>query len=265
MPPNRSEANWIADKKYTLKCDYMEQSHRNNTPTAKYYNEKVIDAVVQNDVTKLSPARQETPPAGVGTAHFQDAIDGFPCLVFYNDNLDLADDLTARTSYTINSPGENYAGSFMFNIDKSGKGLGFELANKHCLSYEGGHNEEISAATFYPYSYFKEHGGASKDTINSEWDYYKKTAEPRYNYYEEVWPEDGPEYDVAQEENGRLAFAPLIRAINWLAELTAIDPSTDVNYEAGEDPAEEKRQAIERFKRELPNYFSYDYCLAYYL
>lgn len=34
------------DSSYTLKCDYMEHSHRNNTPTARYYQDFVLPSVI---------------------------------------------------------------------------------------------------------------------------------------------------------------------------------------------------------------------------
>lgn len=78
-----SDKNWYASSFYTLKCDYMEQSHKNNTPTALYYD-KVLDGVI-NSLEPDSSKRQElySPAKQNG---FKDAIDGFPCLVYYNDN-----------------------------------------------------------------------------------------------------------------------------------------------------------------------------------
>lgn len=42
-PPNKKD-EWIPDYIYTLKADYMESAHLNNTPTAVFY-EKVVNAV----------------------------------------------------------------------------------------------------------------------------------------------------------------------------------------------------------------------------
>jgi hypothetical protein len=62
----------------------MEQSHKNNTPTALYYD-KVLDGVISS-IEPDSSKRQElySPAKQKG---FRDAIDGFPCLVYYNDNV----------------------------------------------------------------------------------------------------------------------------------------------------------------------------------
>ena len=92
-PPNKAD-DWVPDSTYTLKCDYMEQSHKNNTPTAKFY-ETVIDALGGE-----SPAKKDG---------YHDAIDGFPCVVYYNEG---------------GTNGQNIlVGSFMFNLDKEAKEL----------------------------------------------------------------------------------------------------------------------------------------------
>lgn len=112
------------DYVYTLKCDYMEHSHKNNTPTARYYD-KVLNSVTGGNKTKYSPPRQEDE-----NNIYRDTITGFPILVYYSDNLSDID----LTSYDKNTQGlENVliarcknTGSYMFNIDKEGKALGFE-------------------------------------------------------------------------------------------------------------------------------------------
>jgi hypothetical protein len=68
----------------------------------------------------------------------------------------------------------------MFNIDKEGPGLGFELPDQEdvvCVSYEGGSNENISAATFV----LDEDAGISSNYEK----YYKATMEPRHKYTKE--------------------------------------------------------------------------------
>jgi hypothetical protein len=96
VPPGK-ENDWVPDYSYTLKVDYMEQSHMNNTPTARFYD-KVIEALGGE-----SPARKDG---------YRDSIDGFPCIVYYNDDPDNSENILV--------------GSFMFNIDKAGAELGFE-------------------------------------------------------------------------------------------------------------------------------------------
>lgn len=259
IPPHLNDTSWVADSTYTLKCDYMEQSHRNNTPTAKFYD-LVLDTIIGADSNKYSPARRAEPPAGPGKAKYRDAIDGFACLVYYNDNLDPDVDLTAGTSYGGNS-NDFYAGSFMFNIDKSGAGLGFEPDGYDCISYEGGSNINISAATFYPYEYYRDHGIEEPDVeLATKDEYYLRTMEPRFNYYEEV---GGDDYDV--EKDQERVFAPLERNINWLKQFTPIYGETEPEIPEGSTKEEAIKALKEKFADEFSTYFSYEYCLAYYL
>lgn len=120
------------DYVYTLKCDYMEQSHRNNTPTAIYYD-SVLNAVIgtnTNSAELYSPPKQLAQVEEV--AKYRDSITGFPILVYYSNNDDAKIDLTQYDSTT---EGLEFnlleqctpTGSYMFNIDKEGKALGFEL------------------------------------------------------------------------------------------------------------------------------------------
>ena len=153
-PPNKvgnneetNDSGWmVKDNVFTLKCDYMEQSHKNNTPTACFYETQVLPTVQQyvnkDTEDELSPARQITTifkkDNGDNTfdeitvSKYRDAINGFPVLVYYYDNpsKDVNDNpLQDANDYTqVFYSGEaNYAGTFMFNVDKEGKQLGFEI------------------------------------------------------------------------------------------------------------------------------------------
>lgn len=115
------------DYVYTLKCDYMEHSHKNNTPTAQYYD-TVLNAVgtsIGNNNWK-SPAKQ----AG---EEYRDSITGFPIIVYYSDNEDTSEDLTEFEAKDASNVEKQLilkcsnTGSYMFNIDKEGKALGFEI------------------------------------------------------------------------------------------------------------------------------------------
>ena len=184
LPPgqNASTGWYVKDYIYTLKCDYMEHSHRNNTPTACYYQDRVIEEVItychdKNSVDNyLSPARQivrQDSENGNKNCHpYRDAIDGNACVVYYSDHNDSDTNLGSwdadRVAY-VPGGGENYAGSFMFNVDKEGAQLGFEIDEHkdalNCISYEGGTNDNNSAAAFIPlrYSYYE----YVKDRFNS--------------------------------------------------------------------------------------------------
>ena len=123
------------DYVYTLKCDYMEHSHKNNTPTARYYDE-VLNNITSGDKAKYSPPRQNDE-----NNIYRDSITGFPVLVYYSDNLDDIDltsyDKTTQGLENVLIAGCKNTGSYMFNIDKEGKALGFEYAGDP----EGENNE----------------------------------------------------------------------------------------------------------------------------
>jgi hypothetical protein len=220
-PPGTTATEWpTSSYVYTLKCDYMEESHRNNTPTACYYQDRVLDSVINfcktsactyysttvsninagenkadllfNDATpdggysSYSPARRILKINDLDESYrpYRDAIDGVPCILYYNDNDEEA--AIDINNIAINTLASNSvcAGSYMFNVDKEGPQLGFELDVKDvstsylgdkikvdstgklnytndgklelltlpCMSFEGATNENLAAATFIPYS-----------------------------------------------------------------------------------------------------------------
>jgi hypothetical protein len=67
---------------YTLKCDYMDHSHRNNTPTAMYFD-TVLRGVI--DAWKGPDKYNDfySPPKTTGV--YRDTIEGRPILVHYID------------------------------------------------------------------------------------------------------------------------------------------------------------------------------------
>ena len=123
LPPKVDDLEWPTKSYiYTLKCDFMEESHRNNTPTACYYQDRVLDSVIDfcktqsyfknhiaepdniiNSTDKLfssveepdvyspySPARRirEVDDLGNKIIPYRDAINGRPCILYYNNNTD---------------------------------------------------------------------------------------------------------------------------------------------------------------------------------
>lgn len=147
LPPGKNADNgWYTPASvYTLKCDFMEQSHRNNTPTACYYQDSVLDAVIatQNGNSipneKYSHARRITANVALADSSivevrpYRDSIDGFACIVYYNDNNSDGSDaniIANGTNYTQTNL-DIYAGSYMFNVDKEGTQLGFEIGTEH--------------------------------------------------------------------------------------------------------------------------------------
>jgi len=194
LPPFQSDqTGWhTAGSVYTLKCDFMEHSHRNNTPTASYYQDAVLDSVIaayhkySTDNTEAiakhySPARSirteiSTSENPEPTSIYRDAIAGFPCVVYYSDNTELDLKALKTTVRFEDLPGLSYAGSYMFNVDKEGKQLGFEISGAEvnyehsafseadkslikndqdvrlsCISYEGSANTDEHAAAFVPF------------------------------------------------------------------------------------------------------------------
>lgn len=211
-PPAMDASTWATPSYiYTLKCDYMEESHRNNTPTACYYQDHVLDAVIKycqgteyyqthicneaineddmlyNDHTGVyssySPARRHAEVGGESAVYpYRDAIDGRPCIVYYSDT-PLEKEIVTIDDVADLAASATCAGSFMFNVDKEGPQLGFELPAKDvqdstylddnkvkidstgkisangkllldnlpCISYEGATNDNFSAAAFMPY------------------------------------------------------------------------------------------------------------------
>lgn len=147
-PPFKDESHgWLPDSIFTLKCDYMEQSHRNNTPTAGYYQDKVLDAVITKmhpaDVTVetkrkyYSPAKQQNlqiSADGTVTSKYRDAINGYACVVYYSDNIAGDKNILKENGEYIVTTEDYYAGSYMFNIDKIGAQLGFKISVDEALN-----------------------------------------------------------------------------------------------------------------------------------
>lgn len=154
------DKGWQDENTFTLKCDYMEAAHLNNTPTCMFYN-KIIDRLRTEGImsdSDITPSRRDG---------MFDAIKGFPCVVyFYESEEDFAND------------NGTYVGTYMFNIDKSGNSLGFkadansgemipnprynpedpkspEFVNNICQSFEGVANSSNSAGCFYSYESWK--------------------------------------------------------------------------------------------------------------
>jgi hypothetical protein len=260
--PSIKEGEWVVDSTYTLKVDYMEQSHRNNTPTAVFY-----DQVIET-LGAASPARK---------AGFRDAIDGFPCIVYYN-----------------NDPGgpdsnEVLVGSFMFNIDKEGKELGFEcdvfddignpLENK-CISYEGTANVADTAGCFYAlgdniekvYNYYLQEAytahlrenGLTQSSL--KFDSFKEQVNtgklPQYKTFEQYSAEYTEiDYIISDfearysycEDDETATYTPMLDLVNWVS--SCWEKQKDGSFKLNKT----------KFKSEFDVHFDMNYMLAYYL
>lgn len=163
LPPTieENDSSWIKDSVFTLKCDYMEQSHRNNTPTACYYEDTVLDSVI-NILHPGEPLEDYySEPKRKSDSKYRDAINGFPCLVYYYDNPAGSENINSANLVKSNFSNFTLAGTFMFNIDKEGIQLGFELDNDRgerytCVSYEGSTNSDYGAAAFMSFSRYND-------------------------------------------------------------------------------------------------------------
>lgn len=171
---------WDKEDTFTLKCDYMEAAHLNNTPTCIFYND-TIDRLIESgdiatgwneDKTVYDATKDERSPSRRNN-HF-DAIKGFPCLVYYYESED---------DYYRNNG--TYVGTYMFNLDKGAKSLGFkdeailsedgstyvpienprynpedpqskQYLKNICQSFEGVANGSDTAGCFYSYEDWKE-------------------------------------------------------------------------------------------------------------
>lgn len=124
--PNSDE--YYNEYVYTAKCDYMDSSHLNNTPTCMFYN-KIIQDLISKEIITGSPSARN---GGL------DAISGFPIIMEISDQASDFDDYF------------NNIGSFMLNLDKTGDSLGFNVVEDGqiltCLSLEGTSNDNETGA-----------------------------------------------------------------------------------------------------------------------
>lgn len=169
---------WQPEYVYTLKCDYMEAAHLNNTPSCEFYNEMIDSLIASGTMTDgwntthtvyTSADDRRSPSRRDGKL---DAIKGFPCVVYYYES---EDDYQANNGV--------YVGTYMFNLDKGADSLGFdapakldtdgetvipvrnprytvggdepEYRNNICQSFEGVANGSDTAGCFFSYEDWK--------------------------------------------------------------------------------------------------------------
>lgn len=124
--------NGVPETVYCFKCDYMESTHSRNTGLAKFVNECLYDS--------KNPAQLKNP-------NVRNSINGFPCLLYINDELQ---------------------GVYNFNLDRySTKSYGYEDTGK-CLVYEVSANSDTTAGAFYKWT---------QETGKDKLDYYKSDFE----------------------------------------------------------------------------------------
>ena len=230
---------------------YMEQSHKNNTPTARFYNQ-VIEALGGE-----SPARKDG---------YHDAIDGFPCIVYYNEG---------------DNDSENVlVGSFMFNIDKEGKELGFEcnLYDEHgnkigsgkdsCISYEATANASDTAGCFYKL----------EESIENVYKYY---LEDSYKEYIEKYGLSAERFTMDQFKegiaNGSISYMTFEEFVEEYDEIDYVMDDFEARYSFSDDDNETYRPMVDlvnwvsdsikagTFKKDFEAHLDLNYTMAYYL
>ena len=167
-----SYLGWSEENKFTLKCDYMEAAHLNNTPSCIFYND-MIDKMVDSDSSisgtisngwtgepfeqgstydwtkdARTPSRRGDYAKIGGVSVWKtdfDAIKGFPCIVNYFES---------QTEYDQGGNGV-YVGTYMFNLDKSAASLGFDYSAR----------KDVDGETTIPITNFR-----SDPSLYSEYD-----------------------------------------------------------------------------------------------
>lgn len=128
-------ANGIKEDVYCFKADYMESTHSRNVGIAKFVNACLYDS--KN-------------PMQLQNANIRNSINGFPCLMYINDELQ---------------------GVYNFNLDRySTKSFGYTDPEK-CLVYEVSANSDTTAGAFYKWT-----ESSGKDELS----YYKSDFECLY-------------------------------------------------------------------------------------
>lgn len=126
--------NGVPETTFCFKCDYMESTHSRNTGLAKFVNDCLYD---------------EKNPAQLVTANVRNSVDGFPVLMYINDELQ---------------------GVYNFNLDRySTQSYGY--TKDTTLVYEVSANSDTTAGAFYKWS---------EDSGKSKLDYYKSDFECLY-------------------------------------------------------------------------------------
>ena len=127
--------NGIEEDTYCFKADYMESTHSRNCGIAKFVNACLYD---------------EKNPAQISNENIRNSINGFPCVLYINDELQ---------------------GIYNFNLDRySTKSFGYTDPDK-CLVYEVSANSDTTAGAFYKWT-----ESSGKDKLS----YYKSDFECLY-------------------------------------------------------------------------------------
>ncbi len=205
---------WKPEYTFTLKCDYMESSHMNNTGIARFINDKLYKGYTNPHKT---PSQIDS-----GDEDLRIIIDGFPCILYQVDNADNAE----LINNLINDAGDDYDtinistlksnstlfGSYMFNLDKAANtNYGFDLQKEvtdsegnvskvdrypYLQSFEINANDSAGAAAFLPYDETRKNDKG--ESFASEYAYYLDTYEARTVYEETDLYDDADKITIGE-------------------------------------------------------------------
>lgn len=221
---NEFKTKWKPEYQYTMKCDYMESSHMNNTGIARYINDNIYENVSDTDELRLTPS-QELDDS------YRIVIDGFPSVLYIIDDKTAAESaftLINSGNYTDSditniksSSGCKLMGTYMYNLDKeANENYGFlhedddgNVVFPYLQSLEITANDDLSSGAFNKYT--GTNVDADGNLYKSEQDFYATSFEARCVYDEletideslvatAIFIEDNEEeeYDIVQIVDG---------------------------------------------------------------
>lgn len=190
---NEFKTKWKPEYQYTMKCDYMESSHMNNTGIARYINDNIYENVSDTDELRLTPS-QELDDS------YRIVIDGFPSVLYIID-----DKIAAESAFTLinsgnytdsditnikSSSGCKLMGTYMYNLDKeANENYGFlhedddgNVVFPYLQSLEITANDDLSSGAFNKYT--GTNVDADGNLYKSEQDFYATSFEARCVYDE---------------------------------------------------------------------------------
>lgn len=204
---------WREEYRYTMKCDYMESSHMNNTGLARFINNKLYECGnVDEDISsgkRLTPVQRKYLNA-TNYNGYRTLIDGFPVMVFETDGptgTGMTVEKDEYGNYMLDKSLFDVMGTYMFNLDKEAHdNLGFiekdsdgNLVYPYAQSIEIATNFATSAGAFNSWTGENENPD-TRVPYSNQVAYYQASMEARYQYEEET--DDG--YIAIDTNNGEI-------------------------------------------------------------
>lgn len=190
---------WREEYRYTMKCDYMESSHMNNTGLARFINNKLYEC--GSETEDISSGKRLTPVQrkylnATNYNGYRTLIDGFPVMVFETDGptgTGMTLEKDEYGNYMIDKSLFDVMGTYMFNLDKEAyDNLGFieedndgNLVYPYAQSIEVATNFATSAGAFNSWTGENENPDTRVPYANQV-AYYQASMEARYQYEEET-------------------------------------------------------------------------------